>query len=496
MMCLSGSSSGPGCEELVARERGATLLEAAFALALFGSTIALANSILSEEASRQRDVLLGRDLRFMTEASRAFVAGEYETLRAELAFLPDGDAMMEIGMRRIRNDGYLPQAFVGDEGARNSFGQSWRLLARGVDRSDTGRPRTTLALAAIDSDSDNLVDREFVDGNAANGELDLEVILVTTGGETVSARNGNPAIVASGLPVAGFVQETGTARGPHGNWEMDISAFAALDGYPEKGRFTSLIALSGYGVPGLSSSGSGRADAIGNPLDRCPGVVAELLDDCAGNNAMYTDIVFNSPADGWQGIRGDAAAISNLYGLEMGPPVDSDADGMPDMFATITGVSSMTCDRGEPSGLTTGTLIIDCPEAAFSGDVAVEGELSVSGLASASGYIATSIGGQDLVQGIYSAHLVPLDPEPEIAKPDCGSEAGAAAVYTIPVSFISPGGVPLVGVQAYAEDLADPDKWTVRMKAAVSEDRDGDGTADVIELGSASDLVLALTKCE
>ena len=492
----SGSNSGSACEEVVVRERGATLLEAAFALALFGSTIALANAILSEEAERQRDVLLGRDLRFMTEASRAFVAGEYEALRAELALLPGGDAMMEIGMQRVRNDGYLPGAFVGDEGAGNSFGQGWLLLVRGVDRFDTGRPRTTLAHAAIDTDADDQVDGELVDGNAANGELDLEVILVTTGGEAVPARNGNPAIVASGLPVAGFVQETGIARGPYGNWEMDISAFAVLDGYPEKGRFATLIALSGYGVLGMTSGGTSRDGSAGNPLDRCPGAAGEVLDDCAGNNAMYTDIVFNPPADGWQGIQGDTAAISNLYGLEMGPPVDSDADGMPDMFATITGVAGLTCDREEPSGLAAGTLIIDCQEAAFSGDVAVDGELAVSGLASASGYIATSIGGQDLVQGIYSAHLVPLDPVPEIAKPDCGSEAGAAAVYTVPVSFISPGGAPLVGVQAYAEDLADPDKWTVGMKAAVGEDQDGDGTADVIELGSASDLVLALTKCE
>ena len=474
-------------------ERGASLLEAAFAIALFGTTIAVANLILSEETSRQRDVFLGRDIRIMTDVARSYVRDEHGNLRDELASLSGGAAIMQVGMQRFSDAGYLPAALAAGGVRRNSFGQGWQLLVRGVDRSDTDRPAATLTVAEIDADGDGAVDAELVDGSASNGELDLEVLLATSGGEAVPARNGNPAIVASGIPVAGFVQEAGTARGPYGNWEMDISAFSALDGYPAAGRFASLIALSGYGV---LEFGENDGPAEGNPLDRCPGASGDVLDDCADDEDMHADIVFSPPF----GVRSpgprDGAAIRELYGLEMGPPVDSDADGTPDVFATISGAAGLGCDQATPSGLAAGKLIIDCPGTEFTGSLAVGSELSATGSVTASGFIAMSIGGQNLVKGIHSAHLVALDPDPEIDKPDCGTGAGTPAVYALPVSFVSPDGNPLVGVQAFAEELSDEGKWTVRMKAALQRDSDGDDVADVVDLESSSDMVLALTKCD
>ena len=333
----------------------------------------------------------------------------------------------------------------------------------------------------------------MVDGIVSNGELDLEVILATSGGESVPARNGNPAIVASGIPFAGFVQEAGIARGPYGNWEMDISAYSALDGYPDAGRFASLIALPEYGV--LEFAGNdGRA--VGNPLDRCPGASGLRLDDCADDEDMHADIVFSSPF----GVRSpgprDGAAIRNLYGLAMGPPVDSDGDGAPDVFAAMSGAAGFGCGQAMPSGLSAGRLIIDCPETELTGSVAVGSELSATGSVTASGFIADSIGGQDLVKGIHSAHLVALDRAPEIDKPECGAGAGTPAIYALPVSFVSPDGNPLVGVQVFAEDLPGSGKWTVRMKAALHRDENGDGISDVVALESPGDMVLALTKCD
>ena len=61
---------------------------------------------------------------------------------------------------------------------------------------------------------------------------------------------------------------------------------------------------------------------------------------------------------------------------------------------------------------------------------------------------------------------------------------------------MSPDGNPLVGVQAFAEELPGSVKWTVRMKAALHRDSNGDNIADVVDLDSSSDIVLALTKCE
>ena len=246
-------------------ERGASLLEAAFAIALFGTTIALANLILSEETSRQRDVLLGHDIRIMTEVARSYVNDEHRNLRDELASVSGGAAIMQVDLQRMSDAGHLPAELAAGGVRRNSFGQGWLLLVRGVDRADADRPAATLTVAEIDADGNGAIDEDLIDGSASNGELDLEVILATSGGESVPARNGNPAIVASGIPFAGFVQEAGTARGPYGNWEMDISAFSALGGYPGAGRFASLIALSGYGVLEFRGNGS---PAEGNPLDR------------------------------------------------------------------------------------------------------------------------------------------------------------------------------------------------------------------------------------
>lgn len=474
-------------------ERGASLLEAAFAIALFGSTIAVANLILSEETSRQRDVLLGQDIRIMTEVARSYVKDEHGNLRDELASISGGAAVMQVDMQRFSDAGHLPAELAAGGVRRNSFGQGWLLMVRGVDQADADRPAATLTVAEIDADGDGAVDADLVDGSASNGELDLEVILATSGGETVPARNGNPAIVASGIPFAGFVQEAGIARGPYGNWEMDISAFSALDGFPGAGRFASLIALSGYGV---LEFGGNDGPAEGNPLDRCPGASGAELDDCADDEDMHADIVFSPPFGVRSPAPRDGAAIRNLYGLEMGPPVDSDGDGTPDVFAAMSGAAGFGCDHATPSGLAAGRLIIDCPETDFTGSVAVRSELSATGSVTASGFIATSIGGQNLVKGIHSAHLVALDPAPEIDKPECGAGAGVPAVYALPVSFVSPDGNPLVGVQAFAEELSGSGNWTVRMKAALHRDGNGDGIADVVDLKSASDIVLALTKCD
>ena len=469
----------------VASERGTTLLEAAFTLALFGSTIALVGALLSEEASRQRSNLLGRDILLMTEAARSFAEDEYETLQRELAAVAGTDAIMEVGMQRLVDADYLPAEFMVNGGRQNSLGQDWILLVRGVNRTDAARPPATLQVQAIDADSDGMVDPELMDGLEGNGELDLEIVLATTGGDAAQAQEGNPAIVASGLPTAGFVQDAGTARGPYGNWEMDIAPFLALDGDPAEGRFASLIAVSGLGVLDFEQATNAPEAFAGNPFDRCPGAAGALLGDCSGNNQVHTQIVF----DPFSGNRtGADAGISGLFALDMHPPVDSDADGTPDLFSAITGPVGIACDETAPTGLATGTLIVDCTDVEFTGALSAEGSVT------AETFLASSIGGQDLSTAILSAHLVALDPAPEIEKPDCGSSS--ASIYAVPVSFVSPDGTPLVGVQAFASTMTDSAKWTVSMRAAIDRDDDADGSADLIDLDSSSDLVLALTKCE
>ncbi len=484
---MLAKSTKQGRAETGTAERGATLLEAALALSLIASTIALVNVILSEEAERQRDVLLGRDLRLMTTIARSFASDHHEDLKTELAALPQDDAIMAVGMQRLADAGYLPAEFLSNGMRKNSFGQEWLLLVRAVDLADADRPRPTLAIAEIDADDDGAIDAELADGTSSNGELDLEVLLVTSGGEAVPARNGNPAVIASGLSVAGFVQQEGHARGPHGNWEMDITPFTALDGDPAQGSFASMIALAGLGVLDGNWPGSQAGGQTGHLLDRCPGASGNLLFECLADNEMYSEIAFDTAPDA---SPDQTAAIRNLYTLAMGPPVDSDEDGVPDILAVISGVDGIGCNETMPDELSVGTLIVDCPS------VKMEGDLETSGSVTADSFYARSLAGQNLAKGIYAAHLVALDPEPQIGKPSCEGDAGSPAIYTLPVSYISPGGDPLVGVQTFAEDHSDPGKWKVRMKAAIDADEDGDGYSDVVELNSESDLVLALTKCD
>ena len=204
-------------------ERGATLLEAAFVVTLFGSLLVLANMLLSEELERRRSISLGLNLRLTSSAAQSFVALNYEALIGRFPGLGDGEAMYAVSMQELASAGFLPAEFIENGEHSNSYGQRYSLLLRGVNRSDSASPKSTMTVAALDSDADGTVDSALRDGNPSNGELDLEAILVTTGGDPVVPTSGNPAIVASEMASAGYIQETGLARGPYGTWQLDIS---------------------------------------------------------------------------------------------------------------------------------------------------------------------------------------------------------------------------------------------------------------------------------
>ena len=78
-------------------------------------------------------------------------------------------------------------------------------------------------------------------------------------------------------------------------------------------------------------------------------------------------------------------------------------------------------------------------------------------------------------------------------KPVCKDADSQPRVFVVPAAFLSPNGASIVGVRAYAENGRGA--WTIRMEAAVNEDKIGDGKADVIALDSGSDYALVLAKC-
>ena len=472
-------------------ERGATLLEAAFSVVLFGSLLALANAIVSSESARQRNIALGLDLRFMTETAQAYVAGEYDELRSGLASLPLGNAIQSITMRQLASAGYLPESFLDGDEHSNSYGQSYRILVRGVNRADGDFPKATLSVSEIDTDGDGSIDAHLVNGEESDGELDVESLMVSTGGSPILPQHGNPAVAAAKTATAGFIQEDHVARGPYGNWEMNIQSFSSLSDYPTSGRFVALLSLSGYGVFG---NGGHRPvtefELGGNPFERCVGLSGNLLSECAGNNEIYTEVVFDSSDSNPNGY----GKIENVFTIEMGGEVDSDADGVPDIHSAISDVSKISCVGGGPVVVSSGTLLIDCPTGRFSGGVEIAGDLDVAASATATRFLAGAIGNQDLTKGIYSARVVAMSPATAIEKPICNDVGSDAEVFAAPVAYASPEGIPLVGVNAFVEEDG-VGNWTVRMAAAVDDDEDSDGKADVVELVSGNDYALVFMKC-
>ena len=497
-------------------ERGATLLEAAFVVTLFGSLLVFANMLLSEELERRRSISLGLDLRLTASAAQSYAALNYEALIERFPGLGDGEAMYSVGMQELASSGFLPDEFIENGEHRNSFGQRYRLLLRGVNRSDAGNPKSTMAVVDIDADADGNVDPALRDGNPSNGELDLEAILVTSGGDPVVPTSGNPAIIASEMASSGYIQETGIARGPYGSWQLDISPYSSLEDYPAKERFAFLVALSGAGV--LKDGQFALSGAAGHPLERCIGASRDRLAECAMTNEVHGEIAFGGPADAALVSKG-LNTISNVYSIEMGQPVDSSKNGSIDLHSVISGLAELGCGAGASNSFISGTLIIDCADVRFTGNAEVSADLSVGGDAQIGGdldidggidvgtaieaegavsalrFIAGAIGDEDLTKGVHFADVVSMEQGVEIAKPVCEDDGVEPQVYAVPAAFGSPDGVPLVGLRAYAVESSDKSAWRVQMKAIVDRDGDSDGMADVVELNSADDYALVFTKC-
>ena len=483
-------------------ERGATLLEAALSIALLGSLLVFVNAMVAEEMKRQRNASIGRDLRLMTQFAQQYVRNEYDNLRHELATLTKTDAIMEISMQTLADKGYLPLTFLESGEHRNSEGQFYVLLLRGVSRLDVSNPKATLAVAEIDMDNNNQVDTFLNDGESTNDELDIEVLLATVGGSALLPQHGNPAALAANLAVSGFVQTEGLASGPFGSWSLDISPYNSLNSHPEVGSLVSIIALSGFGV--LDFKDGEQFPEIANsgyPFDRCPDLVGNMLDICGGSNDIFTDAHFDVVDTDGDGTPDEFGEISGLYSLTMGPPIDGDGDGIADHFPEIAGTLRIACDLSGSDTVSAGTLLMDCSDIKLAGNVAIGGNLTASGNTTFEGnttaerFFATTIGNQDLTKGIYFGEIIAMNGNREIAKPNCGDVGSSAMILVAPASYASPDGSPIVGLKAVAENIIAENKWVVRLQAALDRDIDNNGEADVVDLQSKNDYAIAFTKC-
>lgn len=479
-------------------ERGLTLFEASLALALFGMFISLVNVIISSNDDRRKSISLGKETAFITKAVQKYVGFEYDQLRDDLVSSSSDSLLMPIEMNRIQTAGFLPSSVLNDGTFRNSNGNKYTLLLRGVNSTDTASPQATLSLADVDSDNDGSVENHLLDGNMANGEYELEAILVTSEGQPIKPQIGSPAVVDSELFSVGYIQGDNMARGPFGVWELDISPYRDLTAYPQEKQFVSLIALSRNGVFGyFDNAGTGNME-LNTYLDRCFYTLGSVLAECKTSNEIYTEVVFNSFDKDSDGRDDTFGAITNLYRLEMGPPVDADGDNIPDTFSVIKNLHGIGC-QSTTQNTTTDELTLDCPEVVLTNNLQVANnlmignELSVAGKTRSQRFIAGALNNQDLTKGVFFTSLIKMDGDTSITKPTCNDPDSNPQIFVTPAAFAISSGHSIVGIRGVASDQTN--SWEVGLKAIISHDGDNDGKSDVIDLNSSSDYVQVLTKC-
>ena len=480
------------------QEKGLTLFEASLSLALFGMFISLVNIMVSSNDQRQKAISLGKETAFITRSVQKYVGFEYDRLRDDLVASSSNQLLMSIGMDTINEAGYLPHAVLEGGTFRNSFGNRFTLFLRGVNGNDVTSPQATLSIADVDPDNDGRVEEHLLDGVIANGEYELEAILVSSEGKEVEPHMGSPAVVASKLFSAGYVQDKNTARGPYGVWEMDISSYRDLTHYPGEKQFVSLIALSGNGVFGYPDTDDDKEVETNTYLDRCINTLGSVRAVCESNNELFTEVVFNSFDRDGDGFNDSFGSIRNLYQLEMGSPVDSDGDNIPDIFSVINNLHGIGCRSNNPN-TTIDELTLDCPEVKLTGDAKIErdlivgNQLTVEGDTRSQRFLAGALNDQDLTKGIYHAELIRMDGDTTIAKPACLDTGSEPQIFVTPAAFAIGSGHSLVGIRGLASE--EINSWEVGLKAIISHDGDEDGKSDVIDLVSASDYVQVLTKC-
>ena len=538
------------------RQRGVTLIEAILYLSVASSVIVLMASLMDTESKRQEDITMASGLNMVSMAAQRYVAAEYDMIRNQLlaAARATGRAEIEVTAQDLADGGYLPDTFAA--GTENIFGQRPALLMRAVSVDDGSEPQATMTETELDANSDGNIDNHLVDLDNSNDEATIEAILVTTGGEPVPATRGPQIAVRTQRPTSGFLSEPDVTRGAYGSFAFDISGFSDFASYPAEGRFANIIALSRFGVIDMMGGETKINTGVPDPLQRCaeilerPGMTpdSDIYVACLASNDMYNDIVFNNydadddgVIDTFPSVRnvntiemsgatdtdGNGnpdvfSKITDLYDIEMGAPVDTDGNGTPDAFSSITNLSRVACDDTADTAIE-GTLIIDCDTLVADGDMIVGGNATIGGDATADRFISSEMDGQDLSEGIYNALL--LASGNTIDKPVCppvtadGAYQMEPRIFVVPAAYSHPGGLPTVGVRAYAEE-AGGDAWRVRLFNFVDEDKctssisnplttetsdfrsensaqcsSADGLADVYEVSSTAGRVLAMTRC-
>lgn len=398
----------------------------------------------------------------------------------------------------------------------------------------------------------------LIDGDPDNGEVRIEAVLVSAGGEPIPTQIGAPVTARTERSNAGFVETGVEARGPYGVFSFDLGGFTGADGFPDDpvGRFAAIVALGGFGVldaSGMSTTTTGATD-LEDAFRRCEGILSDpaldrnspVYQECRDlTNAVYGDIVIVNYDTTGDGVPDVFPAIEGVSRITMSPPVDTTGDGVPDVLSTLENLRVIGCGSVAPGTGSETELTIDCDLTRMTGTLIAENflletssgtrplavELDVAGApevqVSADRFL---MGDVDLSTGIFDVQV--LASGETIAKPQCPATTPDGAflveprIYVLPAAFSDPAGRATVGMRAFAEDAGSD--WRVRLYQYVSQDLctftfsggpypapgdcaftpgnplnpendpamgNPDGVSDVYEVGTDYGRVLAMTRC-
>lgn len=543
------------------RQRGITLLEGVLYLGLAGSVIGFSASFILQEQRRQEEILIAREYALMMQGAQNFISARYEEVLDDLyeEAVLSGSALRRYGVGDLVDRGFLPLSFLDGGGALDRlYGQEFRLLTRAVMADDATVPQLTLNATELDPGGQGAIAEALIDGDPDNGEVRIEAVLVSAGGEPIPTQIGAPVTARTERSNAGFVETGVEARGPYGVFSFDLGGFTGADGFPDDpvGRFAAIVALGGFGVldaSGMSTTTTGATD-LEDAFRRCEGILSDpaldrnspVYQECRDlTNAVYGDIVIVNYDTTGDGVPDVFPAIEGVSRITMSPPVDTTGDGVPDVLSTLENLRVIGCGSVAPGTGSETELTIDCDLTRMTGTLIAENflletssgtrplavELDVAGSpevqVSADRFL---MGDVDLSTGIFDVQV--LASGETIAKPQCPATTPDGAflveprIYVLPAAFSDPAGRATVGMRAFAEDAGSD--WRVRLYQYVSQDLctftfsggpypapgdcaftpgnpfnpendpamgNPDGVSDVYEVGTDYGRVLAMTRC-